>query len=142
MSLTAWLSLMYGIGYVLFVSLGFLEDDPTKRIYNRLLSTRLYSIHLAINAIIAAAGIYRVLIGNHREIWAISPFLFLLLLHPINFLVRAGTGRNIMIFARGDKIPPHYSFLYDGMLGIVLIVVPIILPGYLMNKLNSGNFFI
>lgn len=141
MGLFAFFFLFYGIGYVFFVSLGFLERDPSKRIYNRLLSIRLFTIHLAANTLIAAVGIYRVTMGHHREVWAISPLLFLLLLHPINFLVRAGTGRNIMIFARGDEIPEHYSFLYDGILGMVLIVIPIVLPGYLMNKLNTGNYF-
>lgn len=142
MSLISLFFTFFGIGYVWYSTLGFFEDKPTDRLYNRLLSGKLYYQHLIVASILLVAGFYRVSKGHYGDVWAMSPFLFLILLRPINLLVKTLTGRNIFVYTRWDKRPDDYRFIIDGVLGILLITIPIITPGYIMNKLNTGQFII
>lgn len=133
---------LFGAGYVLYATIGLFEDSPSERLYFQLLSGKLYYLHFFTASIFLAIGIYRVSEGNFRDVWAITPFLFLVLLRPVNMLVKFVKGRNILIYTRWDRRSDNYSLFFDGVLGLLLTVIPIVIPGYVMNKLNTGQFII
>ena len=142
MALSFLIFIIIGAGYVLNATIGLFEDNPEDRLYNRLLSGGLYFRHLLWASVLLIFGVYRIYEGNDRDVWAISPFIFLVLLRPINSIVKAGTGRNILIYTRWEKRPDNYSFFLDGITGFFLIVIPLVVPGYIMNKLIHGNLII
>jgi|LakMenE01Jun11ns_1017448.scaffolds.fasta_scaffold9156630_1 hypothetical protein len=142
MSAISLLLVFFGPGYILYATLGLFEKNPNDRLCYRLLKGKLYYQHLIAASFLLAIGTFRVSEGNFRDVWAIAPFLFLVLLPLVNMLVKVAKGRNIMIYTRWDTIPDNYSLFYDGVLGILLISIPIIIPGYIMNKLNTGQFII
>ncbi len=137
-----WLTIIYGLGYVFYSTYGLWTLEPKKKFYNRLLLAGTYFPHLVINTIISTIGFYRCNNINPKEAFIFAPLLFLTILPIVNWVVRLLTGRNLIIATRWDRKPKNHKWYIDGLASIILVAVPLISCGMIMNKFRFGHFFV
>ena len=134
-----FIGIVYAVAYIFYMALG-VGHVPLKKPYNKLFDNKTFLIHLSINLLITLIAVSRSLSGYYREIFFMAPLLFLVLLRLCNSLVRAITGRNVLFVARGDTRPTYYKWYVDGLVGVLIIVIPLCSCGYLMNYFRFGKF--
>lgn len=135
------ISFLYGIGYIFYCTYG-LTLDPLKKYYNKLLQPKTYLLHLSINILISIYGYYRCKEINPKEAFIFAPLLFLLILPIINFTVRLFTDRNLIITTRWDEKPYGYKWHIDIPASLILIIVPLVSCGHIINKFKFDQFFV
>jgi hypothetical protein len=136
-----YLGILYGLGYIFYSSISF-QSNYQKKFYYKLFDKQTFVIHLLVTFLIAWFGFYRCKQGYFRETFFIAPFLFLLTLRLFDLLSLTINKRHVIIATRYDDRPKYYRWYTDGILSIVIVALPIVTCGHLMNKFKIGQFFI
>lgn len=141
-NLNVYLSVIIGIGYIFYTIIGKYSLEPKDQYYNRLLETKPFILNLSFAAILVIIGIWRVAYYDKRETFYFAPLIYLLLLRLFNLFSILINQRNL-ILATGVDNPPkgkegiNFS---DRVFVFLLFLVPVIICGMIMNKLNFGVF--
>lgn len=140
LSINGWASILLGLGYIFYCAYGF-DINPNKKFYNKLFVRQTFLTHFIAALGLFGYGYYRCNNGYYQETCYFAPFIFLIVLRFFNWLTRLATDRNIIISKRGDYIPPQYKWYIDGFFGFLIVLIPMLLSGFAMNKFRFGEFF-
>jgi len=139
LSINGWLSIILGFSYIFYCAYGF-ETKPAKKFYNKLLYRQTFLAHSIATLGLFGYGYYRCSNGHYQETFYFAPFIFLIGLVFFNWLTTVATERNIIISTRWDSKPPQYKWYIDGLFSFLIVFIPIVSCGYVMNKFRFGEF--
>jgi hypothetical protein len=140
LSIGGWVSILLGFSYIFYCAFGF-ETKPSKKFYNKLFVRDTFITHFIATLGLFGYGYFRCSNGHYDETFYFAPFLFLITLVFFNWLTKIATDRNILISTRWDSKPPQYKWYIDGFFSFLIVLIPIILCGYAINKFRFGEFF-
>jgi hypothetical protein len=133
------LSVTIGLGYIYWVIAGKFSLRPKDQYYNRLFILRDYFLNVAATLVLVIIGVVRV---NYdaRESMYFAPFIFLILFKLLDRVSLLVNDRHL-ILAIGHMDRPKgkdgHKFI-DALFGFLLVFIPTITCGLIMNKLNHG----
>lgn len=136
------LSFIVSYGYIFYVLMGKFASRHSQQYYNKLRQTRPYLLNLAIAILFCVVGIWRVSAFDTREVSYFAPLIFLFLFRFINYISMITNKRPLIVATRWDKSGKgKYGINWiDRCLSFLLLLIPMIVPGLIMNKLNFGHF--
>ncbi len=133
------LSTIVGFGYISWVIAGKWSLRPKDQYYNRLHNQKDFLLNLLISFGLSVIGLLRVQL-DARESMYFAPLIFLILFKVLDKLSLLLYGRH-MILAIGRMDRPKgkngHKFT-DGLFVFLLIFIPILTCGLIMNKINHG----
>jgi hypothetical protein len=136
-----YIGILYGLGYIFYATISF-HSDYEKKFYYKLFDKQTFLLNLIITFLIAYFGLYRCKEGYFRETFFMAPFLFLITLRLLDLLSLAFNKRHVIIATRHDDRPEYYKWYIDGLLSVLIVSLPIVTCGHLMNKFRFGQLFI
>ena len=133
------LSIIIGFGYIFSMTAGF-SLHPEKKYYNKLFDFKTYLIHFIISLAVSGYGLYYSLNVDGRGAFYFAPTFFLILFLLLDKLTQLLLNRHLLIVTRWDYKPSSYKWYIDSVVMFLLMFIPIILSGLIMNKINYGTF--
>ena len=132
------ISFIVGFGYLFYFQLWKPSDLPQNRRYIRLFDKKYFHLQLLISTTLAVIGYYRAVNFDGREIFYLSPLVFLLTFQLLNKISTANNGKNIVIALGQDNLEQGNRF-YPRLNFFVLTFTSILIPGLIMNYINIGR---
>lgn len=134
------LSIIIGLCYIFTMTIGG-SLYPEKKYYNKLFDFKTYLIHFIISLVVSGYGLYYILSIDGRGAFFFAPTIFLILFLLFDKLTLLLLNRHLLIVTKWDFMPPSYKWYVDGIVMFLLMFIPIISSGIIMNKINWGTFF-
>ena len=91
------ISVLSGCGYLYYFLLLKVSSTPYNRNYTMLFDRTYFLIQLAIAILMALLGMYRALYVDAREVFYLSPLVFLILFAVFNIISRLLTGEDTLL---------------------------------------------
>ncbi len=137
----AIIGLVFCMSYIFYAAIGFNSYYKRKLYFRLLLRKRLYSLHLSIALLTAGWALYYCCHGYAQCSFLVAPAVFLLLLKCMDLLVLCCMKRHILLIYRDNFRPAAYRWYLDGILSMLVLMLPLFFSGILMNWFRFGRWF-
>ena len=128
------ISVLFPMGYILFLVLGKLELPKEKRPVYRLLEPVYLAKNLIWGFLFLVIGLFRIY-DDHRETLYFAPLIFLMLRVLFVPISKAMIGRPFII-SISQMVKEEDQNILDYVFTVLLFFLPLLCCGLLMNKLN------
>ncbi|RAU81741.1 hypothetical protein [Pontibacter arcticus] len=136
-----WFGGLIGFGYIYYMIAGRFSLKPKDQPFNNLFENSFFVKNLGLTVSIAIIGLWRIS-DDTRETLYFAPIIFLVTLRIADLISLFINDRHVIIATRWDNPPKGKKGInwIDRVLSFLIIFIPMISCGLIMNKLNFGVF--